>query len=73
MKLKLAQGVSLTQEQTLEVAQVIMTEPDMGWGYDSETRSTKSGVYDVVLDGEHGQYKYRVNTSFELITLKAVK
>jgi len=73
MELKLAQGVSLTQKQCLEVAQSIMKEPNMGWGYDLETRSTKTGVYNVELKGDYGIYYYRVNTSFDLITLKAVK
>lgn len=74
MRLKVAQGVALTQEQAREVANVIMERPDMGWDYDSDTRKTmKTGVYDVEETGEHGRYYYRVNLSFELITLKAVK
>jgi hypothetical protein len=74
MKLKYAQGVSTTQEQAREIAEVIMTQPDMGWSYDSGNRTDrKTGVYDVEFEGEHGIYHYRVNLSFELITLKSVK
>lgn len=74
MKLKYAQGVSTTQEQAREVAELVMSEPDYGWAYDSDKRKPmKTGVYDVELHAEHGVYTYRVNISFRLITLKSVK
>lgn len=73
MRLKVAQGLALTQKQLREVAELVMTEPDMGWDYDETSRSKKTGVYNVSLSGEFGTYEYRVNTSFNLITLKAVK
>lgn len=72
MKLKIAQGILLTKEQLEEVANTIMTKPDMGWNYDDETKETKL-VQNFVLDGEHGRYSYRVNLSWEMITLLFVE
>ena len=71
MKLKLKQGVSLSQNQAKEVANVIMEEPDIGW---EKTREEKgSHVFDIKLQGEYGIYIYRVNLAFKLITLLKVK
>jgi len=76
MTLKFAPGVRPTQEQALEIAQVVMAEPDMGWDWDlehNEPASVRHKSYDVQLDGEYGTYHYRVNLSWELITILSVK
>ncbi len=72
MKLKIAQGILLTKEQLEEVANTIMTKPDMGWNYDDEKKETVF-VQDYELTGEFGTYIYRVNLSWEMITLLNVK
>ncbi len=75
MKLKLKQGITLTQEQCIEIGQSVMQKPDMGWDaeYDADyVKPMKPKVYECILDGEHGKYHYRVNISFELITLLEV-
>lgn len=76
MKLKVMQGVKLTQDQAKEVAESIMTEPDMGWGWDMSqgvNGAPTPNVYEEELQGEHGTYSYRVNLSWDMITLKSVK
>ena len=72
MRLKLAQGVQPTQEQALEIAQVVMAEPDMGWEVGSRFESlAEEGkhTYEVRCAGDEGVYSYRVNLSEELITI----
>lgn len=73
MKLKIERGILLTEEQLKEVLELIMLEPDMGWNYNEET-----GKYDKVTTnitcGDTGTtYTYRVNTSWDMITLLKVE
>ena len=72
MRLKFAEGVQPTQNQAREIANSIMSEPDMGWEVDSRFEPlAKEGkhTYEVELEGEFGQYHYRVNLLRELITI----
>jgi hypothetical protein len=79
MELKIAQGIKLTREQVLEIGNTIMQEPDMGW---------KPWVFDSVADreewenkhkweeelrGEYGTYRYRINLSWNMITILSVE
>ena len=74
MKLKLEQGIRLTQAQVLEIAKIIMTEPDLGWDYDLDSKSSnKTNVYEDKLIGKHASYHYRVNLSFKMITILKVE
>ena len=75
MKLKIASGIRLTQEQVQEIANNIMSEPDIGWEgeYNSvEPISERHKAYEVELQGEHATYYYKVNISWGLITITKV-
>ena len=76
MKLKIEKGIRLTQEQANEIANSIMREPDMGWEdyYQlGEAVSERHKAYKVELYGEHGVYDYKINLSWELITIEKVR
>ena len=76
MKLKIQRGIILTQDQVREIANSIMAEPDITWEGELETVETVTPhhkSYDAELDGEFGRYHYRVNLSWELITILDVK
>ena len=81
MRLKFAKGVRPTREQALEVAQVVMVEPDMGW---KPTRSRfdtlaekdeweKKTVWTERCAADGGTYVYRVNLKKELITILKIE
>ena len=56
MKAKITMEVS--QEQLLEIGNLIMVEPDCGW---------ENGL--VELTGDYATYHYEVNVNDEVITL----
>ena len=72
MRLKLDQGVQPTREQALEIAQVVMAEPDMGWGvgprFEPLAEEGKH-TYEERCAADEGVYSYRVNLEKELITI----
>jgi hypothetical protein len=79
MALKVSQGIRLTREQVLEIGNVIMNEPDMGWkpwvfdtAADREEWENKH-KWEEVFQGEHGTYKFRINLSWNMITILDVK
>ena len=72
MRLKFAPGVRPTREQAQEIAQVVMAEPDMGWGVGARFESlAEEGkhTYEVRCAADEGTYVYRVNLNEELITI----
>ena len=72
MRLKFAKGIRPTREQALEVAQVVMVEPDMGWGVGARFESlAEEGkhTYEERCAADEGTYVYRVNLKKELITI----
>ena len=72
MKIKITQSVALTKDQMVEVGQEVMSED--GWVNDVVERdNAKTNVYDCMRRGKYGNYHYRVNLSFKLITLKKVE
>lgn len=71
MNLKVNPSLHLTSEQVIEVGNVVMAEPDMGWNTDYDYKPLDN-VYCVEMQGEHGKYFYRVNVKKELITLLEV-
>lgn len=79
MQLKIEQGIKLTREQVLEIGNTIMQEPDMGWKptvFDSAAERDeweKRYKWEVHMSGEHGEYLYRVNLSWNMITILEVK
>lgn len=75
MNIKFEKKVELSQEQMLELAK-LLEEPDMGWGKDAQGEPIElkhSQYYDEVSSGDYGEYHYRVNLSYQLITVKEVK
>lgn len=75
MKIKFAQGIEITREQMHDL-HAIMKEPDCGWDkefYADYAKQLRNGVYEVAAQGQHGTYTYRVNTHWNLITLKKVE
>lgn len=72
MRLKINSGIKLTQEQVFEIAE-IMNEPDMGWGYNQDTRKNDLKIYIVELVGEYATYTYRVNNINNMITILSVE
>ena len=79
MRLKIQRGILLTQEQVEEIASSVMSPGDIGvWGLDSQgkpivTPEMNPKVYEETLHGEHGKYHYRVNLSWEIITILSVE
>ena len=76
MRLKLAQGVQPTREQALEIAQVVMSEPDMGWGVGARFEPlAEEGkhTYEERCAADEGVYLYRVNLKEELITVLKIE
>ena len=76
MRLKFAKGLRQTREQAREIANSIMSEPDMGWGVGARFEPlAEEGkhTYEVELEGEFGQYHYRVNLKEELITILKIE
>jgi hypothetical protein len=79
MQLKIEQGIKLTREQVLEIGNTIMQEPDMGWKpwvFDSAADREeweKRHKWEEELQGEHGTYTYRINLSWNMITILDVK
>ena len=72
MKLKISQGITLSQNQVIEIGKTIMTEPDYGWQLEDASPEEKY-KYVVKLEGEYGIYEYRVNISWEMITILSVE
>ena len=76
MRLKFAKGIRPTREQALEIAQVVMAEPDMGWGvgprFESLAEEGKH-TYEVRCAADEGVYLYRVNLNEELITILKIE
>ena len=75
MTIKFEKKVELTQDQMLELA-ALLGIPDMGWDKDCDNKPIPlqhGQYYDVVSNGDHGRYEYRINLSYELITIKSVK
>ena len=76
MRLKLDQGVQPTREQALEIAQVVMAKPDMGWGvgprFESLAEEGKH-TYEERCAADEGTYVYRVNLNEELITILKIE
>jgi len=79
MKLKFAPGVRPTQEQALEIAQNVMTEPDMGWKQTEFDTVAEKEAWETqttwleVRDCDHGKYTFRINLAQELITILSIK
>ena len=76
MRLKFAKGVQPTREQAREIANSIMSEPDMGWEVDSRFEPlAKEGkhTYEVQSAADEGVYSYRVNLKEELITVLKIE
>jgi len=79
MRLKLAPGVQPTQEQALEIAQNVMTEPDMGWKPTEFDTAAKKEAWETktawveVHDCDYGRYKARINLAQELITILSIQ
>ena len=74
MRIKFERKVELTQKQIFELA-TLLKRPDMGWKYDSQNNPiqlTNNQYYDAMLSGDYANYEYRVNLSYELITVKSV-
>ncbi len=74
MELKIAKHIKLTHDQVKEL-HLITTEPDNGWetDYNNLGGNMKANVYEVELKTDVATYHYRVNLSFQLITLLEVK
>ena len=79
MRLKLDQGVQPTQDQALEIAQVVMAEPDMGWKpteFDTVAEKEeweKRTAWTERCAADEGVYLYRVNLKEELITILKIE
>ena len=76
MRLKFAKGVQPTQDQALEIAQVVMAEPDMGWGVGARFEHlAEEGkhTYEERCAADEGVYSYRVNLPEELITILKIE
>ena len=74
MKIRILQGVELTQNQMIELSTLLRT-PDMGWDKDcnNEPIPLQQGqYYDVKSAGDYAVYSYRVNLSYQLITIMEV-
>jgi uncharacterized protein with FMN-binding domain len=74
MEIKFNKKVKLSHQQLNELPEILQ-EPYNGWQAEYEELhddTMKSGVYDVTAQGMHGKYTYRVNLSFELITVLEV-
>ena len=75
MTIKFEKSVCLSHDQMLELAALLET-PDMGFDKDCDNKPIPlqhGQYYDVVSNGDHGTYEYRINLSYELITIKGVK
>jgi len=72
MRVKFEQGVQPTVDQIREIANSICEKPDMGWNYNHET-GKQEFVQTIRLQGEEGDYLYRVNLSWEMITILEIK
>ena len=73
MKLKVSQGILLTQNQVQEIGNAIMNAPDAGWGHASDGKEELPYVYELEHHGDYGKYHIRVNRSWGMITLLALK
>lgn len=62
MKVKFYLGVTLTKEQMIEIANVVLKTPDMFW-------TDEKNAY---LNGEYGVYIYSVDTKKNIITIKKI-
>ena len=72
MKLKISQGITLSQKQVIEIGKTIMREPDYGWELE-DARPEEKYKYEVRFEGEYGIYEYRVNISWNMITILNVE
>lgn len=72
MELKVMHGVRLNKNQLQEVVNLVMSQPDMGWNYNEDT-GVQDNVMNVVTSADYGTYTYRVNLSWNLITLLSVE
>jgi len=79
MRLKFAPGVRPTKEQALEIAEVVMDEPDMGRRpTEFDTVAEKEGwgtetTWIEVHDCDHGEYTVRINLARALITILSIQ
>lgn len=71
--IKFDRGLRMTTQQLSEFANCVLVTPDMGLGHDSMGKKISQKVYEVENEAEHGTYVYRVNRSWKLITLIAVR
>ncbi|MCK9576481.1 MAG: hypothetical protein M0R51_11210 [Clostridia bacterium] len=71
-EVKFAQGVHPNLEQLKELANDILHEPDMGWNWCDEINGAKD-IMIITESGEEGTYTYRVNLSWQMITILKIE
>ena len=71
MIIKIDRDVRMNQNQLNELT-IVLAEPDMGWDVDNDYNELPL-VYDIEFEGIHATYTYRVNRSWQMITLLEVK
>ena len=75
MQIKFEKKVAPTPKQFKELA-MFLQEPKYGWGNYSDGEPIDLNhhqYYDEIKKGAFGTYTYRVNLSYQLITVKEVK
>lgn len=74
MKIKISQNVRLNDAQLHEIAETVLQPPEQGWrAFVDAKRDEKPNVRTHAFRGKYGEYRYRVNLSWNLITLLQVR
>lgn len=70
-KFKFTQGIHPTYEQMREIIEYFKTVPNHGWNYNHDTKKN-----DLIEDhhwiGEEGEYYYRINLAWNLVTFTEI-